>query len=522
MAACSQGIVESTAGSTAALSGGLSGARFVPPGESANSGTASATYGQGPVLANVQVIAVFWGNGVNSTVVSNIGPFYKAMTDNSYMDWLQEYNTPGQLIGRGSLGGTYTIQPSNKSVSLTDAQINAELASQIQAGNLPVPNLGETYPPSNTVYAIHFPPGITIAGPSGDGNSCQSGGFCGYHNSTTKTIGGVSVPLPYVVLPDFGPGSGCDTGCGADTMFQNFTSTASHEVAEALTDPEPFSGWSPEIGDPCNQQHTTITSYTGSNAVTYTVQKLWSNLSNGCVAAGSEFLPAGGTGACATSIGVGPNSQAWIVGCTSNGSGGNSVYHLKGPGNWVQVPMASATRITVSPEGTPWAINAQGVIYEWNGSAFAAVSPNGCASSIGVGPNSDAWVVGCSSVGAGGNGIFHFTGGAWVQISGAAATEIAVSPDGTPWSINKQGTIFEWNGQSFAAVNPSGCATQIGVGPGGEAWVIGCSAVNSGGNGVFHLVGSQWVQISGAAATQLGVSPEGTPWALNAQGTIYE
>jgi hypothetical protein len=30
-------------------------------------------------------------------------------------------------------------------------------------------------------------------------------------------------------------------------MFQNFMSTASHEGVEAVTDPQPFTGWSPEM-----------------------------------------------------------------------------------------------------------------------------------------------------------------------------------------------------------------------------------------------------------------------------------
>lgn len=67
-----------------------------------------------------------------------------------------------------------------------------------------------------------------------------------------------------------------DPGCkgGADTV--------SHEIAEALTDPQPATnpGWTPEIADaPCQEAgHARM-----PNGKTFFVQKLWSNNANACV-----------------------------------------------------------------------------------------------------------------------------------------------------------------------------------------------------------------------------------------------
>ena len=79
----------------------------------------------GHVIANVKVYAVFWSTGVNSSIQQAMGPFYAAVTNHGYMDWLAEYNTTiaaqagantgsagtQQQIGRGVYGGSFVITP---------------------------------------------------------------------------------------------------------------------------------------------------------------------------------------------------------------------------------------------------------------------------------------------------------------------------------------------------------------------------------------------------------------------------
>ncbi|HEX7477927.1 MAG TPA: hypothetical protein VF331_08975 [Polyangiales bacterium] len=95
---------------------------------------------------------------------------------------------------------------------------------------------------------------------------------------------GVSKTLAYGVMPD--PAT---CACGNRSTFDNFTRTASHEIFEAITDPQPFSGWTPEIGDACNY----YTIFDASNAPivstrsgqTYNVQTQWSQARSACVSA---------------------------------------------------------------------------------------------------------------------------------------------------------------------------------------------------------------------------------------------
>src|SRR5207249_3748841 len=138
---------------------------------------------------------------------------------------------------------------------------------------------------NNTYYAIFFPHGITIT--LGTVSSCVDNGFCAYHG-TILNVGGAEIY--YGVHPDMQAGSGCDTGCGGGSTLQNYTSVASHEMIETITDGEvglatsngarPLAWYDAakghgEIGDLCTAQQGTIM---GADGVTYTVQAEWSNV----------------------------------------------------------------------------------------------------------------------------------------------------------------------------------------------------------------------------------------------------
>src|SRR5256885_13075037 len=123
------------------------------------------------------------------------------------------------------------------------------------------------------------------------------------------------------VLPDMSSSSGCATGCGTSTTFNNQTSVASHEMIEAVTDAEvglaavvgPPLAWynsaSGEIGDICNAQQGTIV---GTDGVTYTVQKEFSNVANDCIVS-RNVTPANDF-----SVSVSPSSQSVNAGSSVN------------------------------------------------------------------------------------------------------------------------------------------------------------------------------------------------------------
>ncbi len=268
-----------------------------PVGFAAPAG-AHLTYFGGPIISNVQVIQVLYGSGsYNAQVAGNTSPtmgnFFADITSTGLITLLQQYNTPvsggtGQTFGNGTFAGLFQIVPAagNNGSTITDTQIQSELLSQITAGHLPAPVLDSQGNP-NTLYMIYFPPGKTIS--QGGSNSCQAGGFCAYHGTTSNLFN--SKHVLYGVLPDMQAGSGCATGCGSSTTFGNYTSVTSHELVEAMTDADvgiatvfgPPLAWydmtNGEIGDICNAQQGSYT----ANGTTYTIQLEFSNSANNCV-----------------------------------------------------------------------------------------------------------------------------------------------------------------------------------------------------------------------------------------------
>ena len=236
---------------------------------------AHLTYSGGPVVSNVQGQIVYWGSGVrvSQTTKPGLSDFYQGTPNSAFFDMFSEYATdilspdgsPGtqQSIGRGSFALETTITPSITATSINDSDVKDELIAQLTKGSLPAPRnllkkanghavsekpwhknapgascrrwvslrhlriwlaqdtqrVFQQAPRYNsdgstgTTYMIYFPPKFIIA--QGTSSSCVAGGFCAYHNTVMYS----GVALTYSVIPDFSPGSGCDTGCGAGTEF---------------------------------------------------------------------------------------------------------------------------------------------------------------------------------------------------------------------------------------------------------------------------------------------------------------
>ena len=247
----------------------------------------SLVYYGGPVISNVKIYTVIWGGGVNSEVQSKMNDFYGSYARSTQMDWANQYQTKinavdgrrgtNQEIGRGSAGGTFQITPIHSGSTIDDRDVQAEIEAQVANHKLPAPD-------ANTLYMIHFGPGITI---TVEGmRSCQS--FCAYHSGFQSAKLGSTF---YGVMPDLYSGA-CSFGCGfSSNSFESTTVVSSHEVMEAVTDPFPTPGSTPafpqawnttsgdEIADLCTAGAGTLQTANGS----YAVSKQWDNASTSCV-----------------------------------------------------------------------------------------------------------------------------------------------------------------------------------------------------------------------------------------------
>jgi hypothetical protein len=221
---------------------------------------AKLTYRGGPLLPAVQVFNFFWGTawqGLQAALVQEINQFFDFVLTSALMDQLAEYSVPGSSIGHGTRAGAVILSTDPPS-AIADADIQKLIQQEISS-DAAVPQ-----PAPNSLYYVFLPPGVTV---SLDGSaSCSN--FCGYHSDINRTI--FYAVMPY---PDC---SGCT---GTLAVLDALTSTSSHELCEAITDPVPGQGWyddqNGEIGDICAWK----TKQLGS----YTVQLEWSNSAGNCV-----------------------------------------------------------------------------------------------------------------------------------------------------------------------------------------------------------------------------------------------
>ena len=218
-------------------------------------------FGGGPLLGAVEVFTVFWGvwwqsvDGVG--LASELNGFFDVVLTSALIDQLAEYSAVGTEIGHGKRTGSFTVTAPALDSSIADTSIQQQLQSLIANGSVPATN-------ANTLYFVYLPPGVAVE--QGGSKSCQ--GFCGYHNDINGNVFYAVMPYP-----------GCAGCVGGLTPFEALTSTSSHELCEAITDPIPGQGWydqtNGEIGDVCAWKTRRLGNYT--------VQLEWSNQQNRCL-----------------------------------------------------------------------------------------------------------------------------------------------------------------------------------------------------------------------------------------------
>jgi hypothetical protein len=219
------------------------------------------TYRDGPLLTAVQVFTLFWGDGwqgqPQGEVMQQVIQFFDYIVTSALLDQLAEYSVAGNAIGHGAnLGATPVGAALGQSVDDSAVQ---QLIQQEISKNSAVPQ-----PTPNSLYFVFLPPGVSV---SLDGSSsCTT--FCGYHND-------INGQIFYAVMP-YPDCAGCS---GALTVLEAITSTTSHELCEAITDPIPGQGWyddsNGEIGDICAWQTKKLGAYS--------VQLEWSNKAGRCL-----------------------------------------------------------------------------------------------------------------------------------------------------------------------------------------------------------------------------------------------
>jgi hypothetical protein len=224
--------------------------------------TPTVTFHGGALLPHVEVQALFLGaDWVRSPTylqqARTLSTFLHDLVTGPYLDLLA---TAGYNVGRGTASSAVFDPISlDKSAVLTDAAIQADLQLAITAGLLKGPD-------ANRLYVVFVEDNVSIG--TGDGLVSRND-FLGYHGAFTGRDATAHVTdIRYAALPYPG-GSIGNLAVSGVSVLQSLTVVASHEVAEAVTDPDvnyAALGWyddvaDEEVGDVVNQEYITLGGY---------------------------------------------------------------------------------------------------------------------------------------------------------------------------------------------------------------------------------------------------------------------
>ena len=191
----------------------------------------TVTFQGGPLLTKVETQAVFLGSDwqTNATLHAQTAQFNQFLTtivSGAYMDML---TNAGYGVGRGtSTAGAIDKLALSKTNGITDTAIRSDIQALIKANLVQAPD-------ANRLYVVYVEPGVAVY----SGGSSSINDFLGYHDAFAgKTAANKPINIRYAVLPyPDGPNPTANSQ-GFANNFQELTVVTSHEIAEAVTDPD--------------------------------------------------------------------------------------------------------------------------------------------------------------------------------------------------------------------------------------------------------------------------------------------
>ncbi|KAJ3231863.1 hypothetical protein HDU81_003476 [Chytriomyces hyalinus] len=229
------------------------------------------TYKGGPLLSNIEVSAIFYGE---NSLQSRIEEYYSFITDSDWMNIFSEYNTPRYQIGHGTFKASIT----ETNPSLKTLDVMTDIVTYLR--NLVIS--GKINPNSQSYYAFHASPNINISyyGRQLCVNTCSVTGII-----DISDISPTYEYLRYGVLPDF---TSC-TVCGkSPDSFSNLAALSSVQLAQSVVNGGAGvgkTGWTALNGGiadlGCYWKQYPL--FNSDRTKAYTVQKLWSNKDQKCV-----------------------------------------------------------------------------------------------------------------------------------------------------------------------------------------------------------------------------------------------
>jgi hypothetical protein len=250
----------------------------------------------GPVLSAPVIVTVTWPGEPNADNFEKLGD--KLGGTDYWSAIVSEYGVAPTTSGAPN----HVRMTTALAASVNDADLQALVTKSLGDATS-----GWPAPTANSVYVLYLPTTTKLMTATGGGpgggttmSEACAAGIGGYHESVTVN----GAPVAVAILPQ------CNFGQGL-SAYENTTLSASHEIAEAATDPEPndnpayfgvddnhlayysFMQFNVEDGDMCEIFRDSALKLPSGDLSGFYVQRQWSNKSakaghNPCVPAPSD------------------------------------------------------------------------------------------------------------------------------------------------------------------------------------------------------------------------------------------
>jgi hypothetical protein len=467
----------------------------------------TVTYHGGAVLSHVEVQALYYGsNWVNNPSLNqravNFEGFLSYLVNSPYMDML---NQAGYGVGRGTFSSGFTYNVGlNSNQFVTESTLRSVIQAEIDNGNFGTPD-------ANRLYVIFVEPNVAVKMLDGS-NSVQDfaavhGAFAGHTaNNTAADIHFAIIPTPYGSA--FGVGNGSNNYSLVD--FDEMTEACTHEVAEAMTDPNvnyKALGWyddnlNGEIGDIVNGQYLRLNGYAvqkevaqNDNFIVPTTTNTFeiATFSNGLW----RYSPSQGW---VNLNGVQPVAAA----VDANGDvvasfAGYGVARYEDATGWVQLGGATAYEVSIAGNGIVAAAFANAGLWRYKNNTGWQKLSAAAVQDLGVDANGD---IAASLIGA---GLWRFKDTTnWVQLSSVFATHVGIAGNGNVVASFYGGGTWRYTDATNWQQLSSSDAYQVAIDAQGDV-----AAAFAGAGLWLFTNGVGWKQLSSLSAFTISMTSNG-------------
>jgi len=407
-----------------------------PPGPSPmGPSSVNLAYGGGPVQVTPHVYLVFWGFSNPSLDDPNgeaayLQSFFGAIGGSGWANIQTQYYKSGP---------TYITNPATQFTASTDVWFDntatdlpgvlpdALLATEAVRASQ---HFGYSADADYMIATPHLRNTAGFAVPTPIG--LPDAGYCAWHSSTSSSAGTVAFTnLPYQTDAPLGVCGANFVNAGSAGLLDGVSIVAGHEYAEAVTDPQPSSGWIDSNGQENGDKCAWVTSGPGRvqdvtfGTRTFAVQGLWSNAATDCAITAGYIAHANGPYLADAGASV-------AIHATS--TGGTGADHCTWSGTGATFGSASSCSTTVSFAGA--------------GSKTISVTMTDSATPTAHSASSSASVTVASALSAAAGGPY----------SGAVGAAIPITATHTGGTAP---VTCSWSGTGATFGNPSACATTV-------------------------------------------------------------